>query len=154
MVFEYNLMTDLNKSANSDTSTFYIIGALMLLGGIFELIKEINSENGFLRILVASITLLGGICFVIIANRGKKTQKNAVKYSIQVSEEKIITKHGNDHAVKEMLTSDISKIDFNSENVHISGKNNNKIVVDLGLISPEKKKNELLKILGRFVNNK
>lgn len=151
MLFEYNL----NKATNPDTSAFYIIGAMMLLGGLGKLISEISSEdgNGFSRILLAVITTLGGIGFLVIANRSKNSQKNIAKYSIQISNEKIITKYGNGSKVKEMLTSEISKIDFNSKDIHISGKGNNKIVVNLGLISPEKKKNELTKVLESIMKN-
>jgi hypothetical protein len=152
MLFEYNL----SKTANPNTSTFYIIGVIMLLGGIVKLISEISSESGdgFFRILLYIVTTLGGVGFLIIANRSKNSQKDTVKYSIQISDEKIITKYGNDGKVKEMLTSEISKIDFNSKDIHISSKDNSKIVVDLGLISPEKKKKELTKVLESILENK
>jgi len=152
MLFEY----DLSKTTNPNTSTFYVIGAMMILGGVGNLISEISSEggNGFPRILLSIITALGGVGFLIIANRSKNSEKDTVKYSIQISNEKIITKYENGSKVKEMLTSEISKIDFNSEDIHISGKDNSKIIMDLGLISSEKKKKELTKVLENIMKNK
>ena len=151
MLYEYNL----NNTTNSNANSFYLIGAIMLLGGIIKLVSEINSEgeNAFPRVLLYIVTSLGGLGFLIMANKSKDAHKNTARYSIQINDEKIITKHGNDSKIKEVLLSEISKIDFNSKDIHVYGKNDNKIVVDLALISPEEKKNELratLKKIGKI----
>jgi len=149
VIYEYSLLGDLGRENTSNTAALYFIGAMMLLGGLVNLIWEIRAEGGpeFVSMVLPIITTLGGISFLIAASRSKNVQSNTVKYSIQISDEKIITKHGTDNKAKEMLTSEIIKIDFNSKDIHIHGENNSEIVVDLGLISPEKKKNELTQIL-------
>jgi len=155
MVFEYNLIDNLSKTANSNASTYYFIGALMLIGGLGKLYMDINSEAGFPRMVLSIITLLGGLGFLVIGNRHKKVQKDFVKYSIQINAEKIITKYNGDGSkVKEMLTSDISEIDFNSKDIHIIDNNKNKMVLDLALVSPEKKKKELTNTLENILKNK
>lgn len=146
-MFEYDLIGDLGKTNQSNASAFYFIGALMLLGGIGKLIWEIRAQSGMFNFILPIITISGGIGFLILANREKKLQKARVKYSIQISEDKIKTKHKDGTKVNEILTDEIRKIDFDENKVAIYDKRNGKIVVDLKLISPEKKKNEFIKNL-------
>ncbi len=157
MLFEYDSIKDLGTKNSLYKHPYFFIGAMMFLAGSVSLFLKIYNEDWtrYADLVVSIITPLGGLAFLIAAFKEANLRNKTPKYAIQISEEKIKAKHENDKESKDMFCKEINSLDFKTNEICITDKNNEKIIVDLSLIFPEQKKSELIKTLeGILSKNK
>ena len=146
-----------NGSTDTDSvpndKTFYIIGGLMLIGGLISLINNyFSAESPKIGMwMVNAITALGGLAFIYVQYNKNKVPHSSSIFSIFMDNEKIkvLSEYGT--KCEELFYGEIAKIDFQNDNIHLHSKSNAIIDINLILIKPEEKREELKTALKRVM---
>lgn len=145
MLYEYTAEENHNVSSKHADKTFYVIGGMMLLGGLVSLLDNyLDTEPTAMGAwIVNSITALGGLAFIHVQYKRNKLQPSSSIFSIFMDDEKIkiLSEYGN--KCEEVSYSDISKIDFQENTIYLYSESSSQIKINLSLINSKEKKTEL-----------
>ena len=152
MQYHYTTNGDSNQQAKPTPKTFYIIGALMFLGGLATLILNFMETEPVKtgKWIVNAITTLGGLAFIFSANKFSKPQNAASIVSVHMDENKIKVLSEYGAKCEELSYKELSKIDFRSDAIYLYSKTSSQIKINLSLINPEEKQTELRSVLTQI----
>ncbi len=152
MKYDYTTNGNSKQQANPTTpNTFYIIGGMMLLGGMATLVLNFMETEPVTtgKWMVNAITTLGGLAFIFSASQMSKTPAAASIFSIHMDENKIKVLSEYDAKCEALAYKEISKVDFERDAIYLPSKSSPPIKIELSLIHPEEKRVELRDVLAK-----
>ena len=145
MLYQYTTKGNSDSVSKHADKTYYIIGGMMMLGGVISLIDNFldiePTKMG--KWIVNVITTLGGLAFIRYQYTSNQSPYTSSIYSIFMDKDtiKILTEYG--AKCEELPYSDISKVEFQSNNIYLHSQSNTPMDINLSLIHPEGKREEL-----------
>lgn len=149
-IYEYDFTRDYQKPSKTILITNYVGGICLFLFGLSQILLYANNEK-ILYLLMAIVSLMGGLAFLIYAFNGSKPIVNTQEYYLRIDSDKINYKFGKQSKSTEIIINQIKQVSIIDQDVQIRLKNGSEEWIQLTKIQNENKRQDLKRYFQELI---
>lgn len=150
-IYEYDFTRDYQQPSKTVLVANCIIGICLFLFGLSQILRFVNNEK-ILYLLMAVISLIGGIAFLLYVLNGSKPLINTQEYFLKIDADKIYYRWGKASKSMAITINQIKKVSITDRDIHIRLKDSSEKWITLSKIQNDNKRQELKQYFHELIN--